>query len=342
MKMFRFCFFYCGFGFFSLNCFFQDTAPADTPGAQERDETQDRDGAGQKLREDKTEPTATPLAVDFRSDLFAGQSIYAGSVDAQIDNQDILITAHAGDAMRFESAHLFVGRDAADIPVNAAGSPQVGRFPVSEQFSEFPVSASFRISLSSLLGEGEVLTSLCNREVFIAAHFGVSSGSGGHHSAWAEGPYLFSGGSWATYSSFIVNCSDPEPTCRDALVDGSRKITDFVPEFPDGWVTTIYRREYYARSIFLLDPGYPDSKGAYVGEFYYSFNGTTFIGEYILAEPYTLLQTSLYADNMAPSYESFAGKVESHRLDRAFFDRYDLNASGYPLYVTAHAVVCTP
>lgn len=286
--------------------------------------------------------SSSSLTVDFRSSLLAGIHINAGEVFASVEQDELVVSYAGAPGVVVESVHAFVGEDTAQIPVNMAGSPMVGQFPYSASNPEPTSAYTMRVPLQMLLSEGEQADDLCNREFFIAAHAGLSmvddTGQWVHHSAWVDGPNRFSDSTWATYSSFTFSCNS---NCYEAAVFGPREFSDYGIDTRRGWVSAVFRREIYARPVYILAASYGGQQDRYVGEFYYSYNGDTFTGQYQLAAGYNLKETNFYAFNEAPSVNNLSSYTQSHQNLNQYYDRYEMDGfSGYPFYIAAHALVC--
>ena len=136
------------------------------------------------------------------ADLMAGQDMKAGTVTAEIENDNLVITYSTDTGWTIDLTHLSVGDCSLQtIPQTGSGNPKVGKFEHTEPHEVTTNSVVYKISLDYLnLG-----STFC-----FAAHAEVTSSTGGE-TAWARNQptepdqdpqeYIknFDGNSWATY-----------------------------------------------------------------------------------------------------------------------------------------------
>ena len=140
----------------------------------------------------------------FTVTLFAGQTIDAGEVTAQVVGSQLCVTFSANSDWAIEETHLAVGTSLAGIPQTKSGNPKPGRFPY--QSLHDPAVSTYTTCIPfTFTGE----------DLFIAAHASlVGTPTGGHggqqETGWADG-LDFPGANWATYFVFEpVTCSPHE------------------------------------------------------------------------------------------------------------------------------------
>ena len=132
-------------------------------------------------------------------ELIAGQYHDAGDVVVTNDDEYIYVTFNTADGWVLNETHVFVGAPE-DIPVNAAGNPQIGLFPYNNEHDSattFTVTVPIDPDLECYA---------------VAAHASVSELDDdgniiGSETAWSEGPEINDGGSWAMYSEYcLLDC----------------------------------------------------------------------------------------------------------------------------------------
>ena len=147
-------------------------------------------------------------------DLLAGQNILAGSVTFTVDTNEetLTVTYTTQDDWELTEVHLWVGLDLDDMPTNRAGNPQIGRFPFANDELDGVTSYSFVLSAADFADVD--FAELCDETVHAAAHAVLQrpNGDDGYQTetGWADGSPIREGGSWATYVSFVVDCSVDE------------------------------------------------------------------------------------------------------------------------------------
>lgn len=132
------------------------------------------------------DPTGGCEPVSTTVDLMAGQTQIAGTVTAESDGTNLLVTYTTNELWSLEDIHLYVGEFEL-APQNNGGNPMPGRFPYKQQFAD-PVSTfSYEIPLSSLPD--------C---FIIAAHAVVRKTGSGTETGWGAGTQ-FPGNNWGMY-----------------------------------------------------------------------------------------------------------------------------------------------
>jgi hypothetical protein len=139
--------------------------------------------------------------------MLAGQHIPAGQACVEVINDaadTVKITYNTtSSAACLKSVHAYIGNS---IPVNNAGNPAPGNFPMIDDpagscVKTFTFTTALPMDCSS--------TSTFTNKVFkLAAHASVqfTDGNGGQ-TAWSVGKDIKDGGSWATYSEVTLSCS---------------------------------------------------------------------------------------------------------------------------------------
>jgi hypothetical protein len=140
-------------------------------------------------------------------DMLAGQYIPAGHACVEIINSatDTLKITYdmTSSAACLKSVHAYIGDS---IPVNNAGNPAPGNFPMTDDPSGTCVKTyTFTTSLPTDCSSDRTFANKISK---LAAHASVqfTDGNGGQ-TAWSVGKDIKAGGSWATYSEVNWSCS---------------------------------------------------------------------------------------------------------------------------------------
>lgn len=285
-------------------------------------------------------------------DLIAGQNIDAGDVCLEVVGDNLVVTYTTQDGWELTEAHLWVGKNIADMPQTKKGNPKVGNFPYKSGDITGVTSYSFFVPLSSLGSD------LCDKTYFAAAHAVVRKpdGSGGYQTetGWGSGDPIVPQGSWAMYFSFLFVCDPtppPEPDCETAFAFGDKKLWDIIdPATGDpitnrwGWQITVNADDTFpiTRAIWAGAAQNDTSKGTYVGDLEIYYDGSTLTVNYVMNAPFFMQETHLYAGTVETDTASPGQFGNIHYLDNAAFDSYEIQISGSTIYIVAHAVVCEP
>lgn len=147
-------------------------------------------GFGQSLRSnpelcDISKGCDEPLVFD----LLAGQTILAGQLIVNNDNDSLYVTYLSNDIWNLNAVHLYIG-NLEGVPVNKKGNPMPGQFPFQEVFAS-PVSC-FQFAFDRSLFESD--------DLVIFAQASVSDGQNSH-TAWSDGED-FGSDRWCSYSVY--------------------------------------------------------------------------------------------------------------------------------------------
>lgn len=127
----------------------------------------------------------------------ANQDLPVGSIDVANDEATLFITMRTEGGWTLDKTHVFVGTDAADIPISNGGNPTPGKFTFSARHVDGTTEYTYAAPLSELGGETTAV---------ISAHADVLLGDE-KEGAWADGTSISEGGSWGTYFTYdIVDC----------------------------------------------------------------------------------------------------------------------------------------
>lgn len=122
----------------------------------------------------------------YSDDLMAGQNIDSGNITATIVDGVVVIGYETEGDWVITETHLYVG-PLEDLPTNGAGNPQIGQFPISDNFNPSVTEVEYT---TIELEEGEC--------VYVAAHaVVVNTVTGQEETAWGNGVQINNGGSWA-------------------------------------------------------------------------------------------------------------------------------------------------
>lgn len=285
-------------------------------------------------------------------DLFAGQTTDAGDVSVEVVGQDLVVTFATQDGWELVESHLWVGESLSDMPQSRSGNPKIGNFPYASGDISGATSFSVVIPISELGGEPYV----CGKDFHLAAHAALRKpdGRGGYQTetGWGDGQRMVERGSWATYFTVRLTCSDDPPppqACETAFAFGDQTLIDVlsaqgVNTNRWGWQITVNTGDSESTPIYAGAGQNDVSKGTYVGDLSYSYDGTTLSVSFDMEPGFGMNETHLYAsiydtDTAAPGQY---GNLHED-LDGASSDSYLLsvadNGDGV-IHVVAHAVVC--
>ena len=132
--------------------------------------------------------------------LIAGQSIPAGSVIVENDDQNLYVTYQTDGDWLITETHLDVATRPEDLKQTSKGNAVPGRFTYKSEHDPGVTTVTHTIDLSAWPS---------GTRLFLAAHSVVVSASGSE-TAWGEG-LDFPGNNWAMYFSYDVQSCDPPP-----------------------------------------------------------------------------------------------------------------------------------
>jgi hypothetical protein len=204
--------------------------------------------------EDQGDPTLDRLSIgetnELCATLYAGQSIDAGSVCITTDSkgaEHFVVTYTTTGGWELTETHFWMGQTFSAMPTNKSGNPMIGHFPYSEGSLDGATTWTVLVPFADL---GITDVDDCDPfKLYAAAHAAVrkSDGSGGWQTetGWAFGDRIAKRGSWATYFSFSVECSDDgvdgelEECDETAFAYGDLTFNDLGVSASWGWVLTV-------------------------------------------------------------------------------------------------------
>lgn len=312
--------------------------------------------------------------------LYAGQTIDAGTVCMSIDNAvDTSAVCGAGATGAIEvaftttggweiaEAHLALGDELADFPVNRKGNPQIGLFPYATGDITGATSHTFQVPLCvvGLDGADEACDPVT---AYVAAHAAVRKANGDGtfqtETGWGDGDRFVAKGSWAEYFNASLECKvdnvePPAPvtrTCETAFAWGDEDATCFLDLDFDadgrsdfsrwGWTNGPLGPGSYAFDIYQAAGRCDLSKGDLVGTLGMTYDGATAQVTYETLPGFVMDETHLYVGS-APlasnngEYTVAPGQYgQLHDLGDATSDSFTVTGLSGDIYVVAHAVTC--
>ncbi len=297
--------------------------------------------------------------------LLAGQTIEAGTVCAEVDGADLLVSYVTAGDWELSEVHLWVGADLADMPQTRKGSPKIGNFPYKAEDLSGSSTHQFVIPLSDLGFEcpGD------DMEFLVAAHASLRrpDGSGDGYqteTGWADGERFVERGMWGTFFSIWLTCdchSDPPAlrTCETAFAFGGDLATCFLDIDEDsdgirdfsrwGWTNNVAAEDMYVFDIYAGAGRCDRNKGTLVGTLTVIYLGGSVDVIFSMNDGFEMDEVHLYAGSdilpldvngnhtVAPGQYPYVvddlDGVSSHAI-------LGIPASG-PISVVAHAVVCS-
>jgi len=304
----------------------------------------------------------------FCTDLFAGQTINAGSVCAEIidngDTEDLCITYTTIDGWELIEAHTWVGEDLADMPQNRKGNPVVGNFPFHSGDITGQTTYTVCIDLNQFGTEGGAVD-LCGLLLYAAAHAAIGKDTDGDgiydqtETGWGDGDRMVERGNWATYFTIDLTCetgggTSGEETGETAFAqscDAATCFLDFTDEDGTGFNRWGWFNGPFAAGTYYLDiyagAGQCDiAKGTLVGLLTVDYDGASATVTYSTCGTYFMDEAHLYVGN-EPLARDVNGDYTVAPGQYPYIDD-DIATNSYTftidglsggIYVVAHAVV---
>lgn len=297
--------------------------------------------------------------------LYAGQTIYAGTVSAQIVGDFLEVTYNTTGGWELNEAHLWIGDDIAHMPQTRQGSPKIGNFPYhasyDPSFTPGDTSYTVRISLN-------VIGFSCpsaDTTYYVAAHAELQKvdGSGAvtqTETGWADGDRFAEKGMWGTLFDITMTCgcdygsSSNEITCETAFASGDTCFLD-IDEDNDGkgdfnrwgWTLGPLSAGSYLFDIYAGAGQCDTTKGTFAGTLTLNYDGSVATVIYDMAGGFTMDETQLYVGNeilardVNGEYTVAPGQYGNiHDLTDAGSDIFVIENLSGDIYVVAHSVTC--
>ncbi|MCO4763490.1 MAG: hypothetical protein KC502_18380 [Myxococcales bacterium] len=300
--------------------------------------------------------------------LLAGQTIDVGTVCTAINGDNVDVTYSTTGGWGIYEAHLWAGTSLADMPQNKKGNPKIGNFPYNDSDLGGVTSHTISVPLSTF-GLDATMTSCDPVTAFIASHAVVKKDNGDGtfqgETAWGAGTRMVQKGSWATYFSMILVCTDDEEpeepsvgTCETAFArtaDGSNCFLDMdyngdgEGDFNRwGWTLGPLTAGSYSFDIYGGAGQCDTTKGTLVGKLNVDYDGSTVTATFATLSGFAMNEVHLYAGSdplpkdkdgdytVAPGQYTVVTEFDSDKTSYSA----DVATAGGAVYVTAHAVVC--
>ncbi len=297
--------------------------------------------------------------------LLAGQSIEAGLVCVEVDGIDLLVTYLTTGNWELTEAHLWVGADLADMPQTRKGNPKIGNFPYKAESLTGATFHQFAIPLDDLGFDcpGD------DASFFVAAHASLRRPDGSSdgyqtETGWADGDRFVERGSWATFFGVELTCDcslDPpsERACETAFAFGDDLATCFLDIDNDsdgrrdfsrwGWTNLIVNEDVYLFDIYAGAGQCDIDKGTLVGTLMVMYVAGRVDVVFTMEDGFQMDEIHLYVgEEMLARDVNGAFTVAPGQYPHVVDDLGGVSstavlgipASG-PIYVVAHAVVCS-
>ena len=167
--------------------------------------------------------------------LFAGQTIDAGTVCLEVDNNVdtsaqcgagakgvVNVTFMASGGWELTEAHLWAGTSISTMPQTKQGNPKIGNFPYNAGNITGQTSHVFAVPLCDF-GLDASDTTCADTTALLAAHASLrkDNGDGSYQTetGWGDGDRFVQKGSWGTYYGVLLECVDdddpPPPVALD-------------------------------------------------------------------------------------------------------------------------------
>lgn len=289
-------------------------------------------------------------------DLIAGQSIDAGDVCVTVEGSEMLVTITTTGGWEMTEAHLWTGTSISAMPQTKQGAPKIGNFPYNSGNITGSTSQTFSVPLATFGLTGDEIS--CDPVTFyVAAHAAVQldKGDGTYQTetGWGAGSRFVERGTWATYFSSGLTCSDEgggpqEKNCETAFAFTADELSfcnndidgDGRNETRWGWFG-VEGPGSYSFPIYAGAGQCDISKGALVGTLGVAYDGLSAQVVYSTSGGYTMDATHVYLanspqDTIAPG--QFTSVKEGEDQTTALHSFGSLN--GGDIYFSAHAEVC--
>jgi len=278
--------------------------------------------------------------------LFAGKNIPAGSVCVTNSDTELLVSYTTIGDWYLDDVHLFVGSSLSLVPATKTGNPKIGHFPYIVEDVDLQ-----QYDFSLPLGDfGASLPCAAAKFLAIAAHAAlVRSDNYGNtyqtETAWAEGQLLTTKGSRATSFSYTTRCPPDSSSysCETAFGLGDTSFVDLgITNNRWGWQLTVRNPSNGSVPLYAGAALNDITKGTHVGDVFYSSNGSTLDITYVTSGSWRLKTTHIFANDTSTTKVAPGQFGNTHdKLGYVTTDIYSISVAGNPLYVVAHADVCT-
>ncbi|HBG70643.1 MAG: hypothetical protein A2W93_03880 [Bacteroidetes bacterium GWF2_43_63] len=279
-------------------------------------------------------------------DLIAGQNMIAGKVSVSFDNTNLYVSYNTMNDWFLSEVHLWVGPDLSLMPQTNSGNPKIGQFPYKASGLNGSTSYTFTIPLSAFGG----YDNMCSSVLYLAAHASLyKTGSGGAvqtETAWGNGSQMNEQGSWAMYFLVQFMCEDDYYSagpCETAFGYGPLTFIDAgLTSSRWGWIYTLSTGGTFETPLYAGAGQNNINNGLHVGTVTYSYNGSGLKVEFETFGGYSLSETHVYASSAFPTTISPGLFGHSNSDPDPKSDAYFIELNGGPpVYVIAHAVVCS-
>jgi hypothetical protein len=133
--------------------------------------------------------------------LLAGRWLEVGSVCVGSADEQLSVTYSLDAGWEMTEAHLWVGESLEDVPGTRSGNPIPGHFEHRFESETRVPEHGFDVDVWG-----------CGVPIHLAAHAEVrqtnQTGAREHEGAWGGGPWIVEQGSWATYFSVELSCTE--------------------------------------------------------------------------------------------------------------------------------------
>ncbi len=312
---------------------------------------------GPTIIEDGVNPCGDPKTVE----LWAGQTIDAGSVTIYNDETNLYITVYSelGYQTADEQIKIWVGMDYSTIPGGGTSRPPAGQFPY--KYTIDPIEPVFTVVI--LLDDIQLVNE-CDDEIFVLVHADVMAddGNGGStgETAWG-GEIPGPGSAWWYYTNYTIQCCGGGggggfDISETAFAKGGWVFASKTKANPEGLPSLNLTKMRWGWAINITEDGetYYDiwagaglndtGKGTLVGELVVNKTGDDVNIFYNLNPDFEMQEVHIYAGDLAPT--TIAPGQYGHTV---YFDpmqvTYDSDfiiedLDGDGIWIIAHAVVC--
>lgn len=272
--------------------------------------------------------------------LIGGQNIDVGDIILTFDETNLYIKYKTTSDWMIDEIHLWIGQDISYIPMNPGKNPKLGHFPYKAENigdDEYIVT----VPLSVLGG----YPAICDETFYVAAHADVYKYTNEgelQETAWGEGE-SFAKGSWAMYFGFTFYCEDTPPVgCNTAFGFGGQTFQSLGIGNNWGWVITLNQEGAGSTDLHAGAGQNIIGPNTLVGTLNWNYAQGLLTVQFVMNAGWVMNETHLYASHLPPTTSAPGQYGNTHSLNEATTDTYQIQISGgvLPVYMIAHAVVC--
>ena len=294
-------------------------------------------------------------------ELWAGQTIDAGSVTIYNDETNLYITVYSEEGYQTEDEQIkiWVGTDLSTLPGGGEVRPPAGQFPYKYTLVD-PLESVFTAVIPL---DGISLLNGCDEDIYVVVHADVlvDNGNGGTsgETAWG-GEIPGPGSAWWYYTTYTIQCCGGGGGSFDysetAFAKGGWVFASKNKANPENLPSLELTKMRWGWAINILEDGETTyeiwagaglndtNKGTLVGTLTVNKIGVDVNVSYDLDPNFGMQEVHIYADDLSPTTIApgqYGHTVYFDPMEVTYNNGFvieDLNGDG--IWIIAHAVVC--